>query len=204
MTKITFIGDVHGKVHEYKKITDKCEFSICVGDFGFQPEWGWFRKYIQQKEHRCHVVNMGNHDYIPYVNVDGSCGNHSVLNFNGSAIFTVRGADSIDKHLRIEGLDWFANEELNYQEQLEAFDEYVKVKPEIVVSHDCPQSVMEKIFKIGWSYGKSQTRTMLHMMFQEHQPKLWVFGHHHQSKDVQINGTRFVCLNELETMTLEL
>jgi Icc-related predicted phosphoesterase len=44
----------------------------------------------------------------------------------------------------------------------------------------------------------------LHMMFQEHQPKLWVFGHHHQSKDVQINGTRFVCLNELETMTLEL
>jgi Icc-related predicted phosphoesterase len=113
----------------------------------------------------------------------------------------VRGAESIDKHIRIEGLDWFANEELSYSEQLEAFDEYIKVKPEIVVSHDCPQSVMEKLF--GYPE-KSQTRTMLEMMFQEHQPQLWVFGHHHRSKDVQINGTRFVCLNELETMTLEL
>jgi predicted phosphodiesterase len=196
MSKITFIGDVHGKVHEYKKIVDKCEFSICVGDVGFEPEFNWLKK---QTFDGTHYIVPGNHDYIPDRYSFPYIGDYDEIEYY--SIFMVRGAESIDKHIRIEGLDWFANEELSYSEQLEAFDEYIKVKPEIVVSHDCPQSVMEKLF--GYPE-KSQTRTMLEMMFQEHQPQLWVFGHHHRSKDVQINGTRFVCLNELETMTLEL
>lgn len=197
--KLTVIGDVHGKVHEYKKIIDKCKFSICVGDFGFEPEWGWHSKSIEGD----HFINPGNHDYAP----DFDRYNKSLKNwsyFEEYSIFTVRGAESIDKHLRIEGLDWFPNEELNYQEQLEAFDKYCRVKPKIVISHDCPQSVLEKMFKMGWTYGKSQTRTMLEMMVQEHQPALWLFGHHHESKDEVINGTRFICLAELETFTIEI
>lgn len=202
--KLTIIGDVHGKVHEYKKIIDKCEFSICVGDFGFQPEWDYIFHYLENlysdsDKFIQHWINMGNHDYIPYLNIRPSLLNHTW--FSNERIFTIRGAESIDKHHRIEGLDWFPNEELNYHEQLEAFDFYCKVKPKIVISHDCPQSVMEKLF--GYPE-KSQTRIMLEMMFQEHQPDIWVFGHHHKSKDAQINGTRFVCLAELETFDIEL
>lgn len=202
--KLTIIGDVHGKVHEYKKIIDNCEFSICVGDFGFESEWAWLIKQKNNSEIPWnHWINMGNHDYIPYYHVYGpSMKNH--MFWPNESIFTVRGAESIDKHLRNEGLDWFPNEELNYKEQLEAFDLYCKVKPKIVISHDCPQSVMERIFKMGWSYGKTQTRTMLEMMFQEHQPNWWFFGHHHESKDEVINGTRFICLNELETFEIGL
>lgn len=57
---------------------------------------------------------------------------------------------------------------------------------------------------MGWTYGKSQTRTMLQKMFEEHKPELWIFGHHHKSKDEVINGTRFICLDELETFEIEI
>lgn len=195
--KLTAIGDVHGKVHEYKKITDKCKFSICVGDFGFEPEWNWHAKTIEGR----HYINPGNHDFGPYMGdqLTQSCGNFGW--WDEYQLMTIRGAESIDKHHRIEGLDWFANEELNYQEQLKAFDWYCNVKPKIVISHDCPQSVMEKLF--GYPE-KSQTRIMLENMFQVHRPELWIFGHHHKSKDIQINATRFICLAELETFQIEI
>ncbi len=193
MTLLTIIGDVHGKVEEYKQITDKCDFSICVGDFGFKKEWDWATQNLTNLKH---WIIQGNHDDTSYRNNIPSMGRFS---YYENKIFTVAGADSIDKHLRSEGLDWFANEELNYSDQLEAFDAYCQYKPRIVVSHDCPQTVMQSLF--GYSE-KSQTRQMLQAMFNEHKPDLWVFGHHHKSVDVAIDVTRFVCLAELETLTL--
>lgn len=201
--KLTAIGDPHGHVDQYKEIIDKCEFSICVGDFGFKEHWDAITPHLLDSLPHIHKCNGGNHEYGPYVKTHPfSCGNYGW--WVNHSIFTVRGAESIDKHLRTEGIDWFANEELTYQEQLEAFDEYCKVKPKIVISHDCPQTALTTMFKMGWSYGKSQTRTMLEMMFLEHKPDLWVFGHHHQSVKMNILGTEFVCLDELETLTIEL
>lgn len=199
---LTIIGDVHGKISKYKEITDKCDFSICVGDFGFKEKWDWHRENVWNYGLNPHYINIGNHDWIDVLEEDrleyACTGNFNY--FQDFKIFTIRGAESIDKHLRTEGVDWFANEELNYQEQLEAFDFYVKVKPKIVISHDCPQAIAHSLFGIP---NKSQTRQMLQAMFDEHKPDLWVFGHHHKSKDVNILGTRFVCLAELETLKIE-
>ena len=146
---------------------------------------------------------MGNHDYIPYLNKPHSLGNWSFER----GIFTIRGANSIDIHKREEGLDWFRNEELNYQETNDVFDAYLRIKPEIVVTHDCPASVAEILFGMPTSgvnkqFFKSTTRELLQGLFEEHQPRLHLFGHHHKSKDMIINGTRFICLAELETYNL--
>lgn len=196
MNKLTFIGDPHGKVNEYKALTEKYKKTICVGDFGFKTQWEWHKKNIDPAYH---WIVPGNHDYPPMFHEDFCLGNFKFIpEFN---LFTVRGADSIDKHLRTEGIDWFENEELTYPEGLECLDLYEKCKPNIVVSHDCPQSVMTSLF--GYP-DKSRTRQLLESMFEIHQPNLWVFGHHHRSKDVQILGTRFVCLAELETLTIEI
>jgi len=202
--KLTVIGDPHGLIYNWKKIVEESEMSISVGDLGFKNEWESAWDFLQERDFvGNHFNNPGNHEYGPFVeNHPLSTGNFRY--FTELNLFTVRGAASIDKHLRTEGIDWFPNEELTYQEQLEAFDWYCKVKPEIVISHDCPQSVLEKMFKMGWTYGKSQTRTMLEMMLQEHQPAFWLFGHYHESRDVMINGTRFICLAELETFEIEI
>lgn len=193
---LTIIGDVHGKVDKYKEIVDQCDLSICVGDFGFEKEWNW---HIDNVPFDHHYIVGGNHDYGPYLPITGRpC--PSLGNFHADVhLFTVRGAKSIDHFHRTEGVDWFVNEELTYNEGLVAFDAYVDCKPNIVVSHDCPQSI--KMLLFGYP-DKTDTNQLLEAMFEAHQPKLWVFGHYHRSVDVVINGTRFVCLNELETLTI--
>jgi len=138
---------------------------------------------------------MGNHDYLPYLHESPfSLGDWQYSDY--FELFTIRGADSIDKHLRTEGVDWFAEEEISIPIGYEILDNFTRIKPRIVATHDCPQSVMEHFF--GYQE-KSRTRQLLQACFEAHQPDLWVFGHHHRSKFDIINGTKFKCLSELET-----
>lgn len=192
--KILIIGDSHGKIQKYHEIIKNVKKSICVGDFGFKTQWDWLKKENINPDN--HKINMGNHDYLPYLNSPYSLGNWNYWN----EIFTIRGANSIDKHLRNEGLDWFSNEELSYSEGNDVIDNYVKIKPKIVVSHDCPVVVVKELFGIT---DKSITRQILQSCFDEHQPEIWLFGHHHSKKDYIINNTRFICLEELETFEIK-
>lgn len=199
MKNITVIGDVHCKIEKYFDIVSKCENSIQVGDFGLQSEWDWLEKNVSLN----HKVNMGNHDFIPYVNKAHSLGNWSFER----GIFTVRGAHSIDWYKSTEGLDWFPNEELNYHETNVVFDNWELIKPKIVITHDCPASIAEAFFGmpttgINKQSFKSTTRELLQGLLEVHQPDIWLFGHHHKSKDEKINGTRFICLAELETFEI--
>ena len=50
----------------------------------------------------------------------------------------------------------------------------------------------------------AHNRTMLQMMLNEHEPELWIFGHHHRSVDQYVNNCRFKCLAELETFEIEI
>ena len=190
---MVIIGDVHGKVNQYWKIVKKLkENSIQLGDFGFKKEHDWFLKNIDFRTHR---INFGNHDDTTYLSKPHSLGDYSFYN----DVFTVRGAYSIDKYKRIENKDWWSNEELNYHEMQAAIDYYIKVKPKIVVTHDCPQSVREYFFDIE---DKSLTSNGLQVMFENHQPDIWLVGHHHSAITSFIGKTKFICLEELETYTL--
>lgn len=185
------IGDVHGKVLEYQEKVSKYPESICVGDFGFKKQHTWHINNMSPS----HKINLGNHDDPAYVNAPHSCGNFSFRD----GIFTVRGADSIDKHLRTEGIDWFPNEELTYAEMQEAVDAYIAIRPSVVVTHDCPQSIRRLMFGI---YDSSLTSQGLEIMLQKHQPDVWIFGHHHVSMNELVGKTSFICLAELETIKL--
>lgn len=187
------IGDVHGKINEYWKIIQKTNLkSIQVGDFGFKKEHEWHLKNIDSAKHK---INFGNHDDYAYLNKPHSLGNYSVI----GDIMTVRGADSIDKAYRIKDISWWEEEELTYDQMQNAIDSYMANKPSIMISHDCPQGIREHIFSI---HDKSITSNGLQVMFEYHQPDMWVFGHHHKSISIKINGTKFICLNELETIII--
>lgn len=190
---MTIIGDVHGKVQKWEFLITHDTESICVGDFGFKIHWDY---YIKHYKNSTHTINMGNHDYLPYLNF--SLGNYA---FNSKYnLMTIRGAYSIDKRLRREGIDWFDNEELTYQECQEVVDQYSLLKPEIIVSHDCPQDVQEYLF--GYE-DSTITRNVLQSCLETHQPALWLFGHHHKSIKEKIENTMFICLNELETFKIK-
>jgi hypothetical protein len=44
----------------------------------------------------------------------------------------------------------------------------------------------------------SITRQALNIMFEIHKPDFWFFGHWHDRRNWSIDGTRFVCLAELD------
>lgn len=206
MSKLFFIGDVHGKVDEYKKHLlniekDSDNYSIQVGDFGLNKQWDWASKNVGEN----HYIIPGNHDQYPKcINHKRSCGNYSFFSLKFDfgqelTLMTIRGANSIDKEYRTPGYDWFIQEELSTPEQYDAFDMYKTMKPSIVVSHDCPQSFRSTFFNI---WDESATSMLLEDMFQYRQPMMWFFGHHHRNRLEFFKGTTFRCLAELATSYL--
>lgn len=215
MTMIRFIGDVHGKYGRYKKLIKGADRSIQVGDLGVGFRYHGhsavrFGKAEQNPPYDTMVRNnarfiRGNHDN------PGVCKHHSqwisdgtVEYLGSSKTMFVGGATSIDIHRRMEGFSWWPDEELNINELYGIVDKYSEVKPDVMVTHECPEQVaalLNNNFKLD---RKSATRQAFEVMFEMHKPKFWVHGHWHRSFDMEIYGTRFVCLAELEYMDVDL
>jgi hypothetical protein len=113
-------------------------------------------------------------------------------------LFFVRGAWSIDQRLRInQGYSWYPKEQLSPEECTAALELYEKEKPDFVVTHAAPMSVVNQL-NLHYTGGRpipNATNKLLEIMFQTHAPKLWVFGHYHQVFDRMVGGTHFVCLD---------
>lgn len=196
MMDMLIIGDVHGKIDRYWKILQKHQLglSIQVGDFGFKKEHEWHLKNVDPTRHQ---INFGNHDDTAFLRKPHSCSDFSYM--YEAKLMTVRGAYSINKLFLTEGKNWWANEELSYEEMQRAIDFYNHHKPSIMITHDCPHEARKHLFGIT---DKTTTTNGLQVMFENHQPDMWIFGHHHLSKNEVINGTRFICLDELETLII--
>lgn len=192
-TTMRIIGDVHQKISEYAKLIQGQDESICVGDFGFADEHRWHMQNVSLN----HKINFGNHDDTNFLHELHSCGNYSVV--HDGEIFTIRGAQSTDKVLRYSGINYWDDEELSYSAAEKMLDLYEITQPRIVISHDCPEIVRQKMFGI---YDPTFTSRLLNTTLEIWQPKIWIFGHHHQSKNLFVGKTRFICLAELETFDL--
>lgn len=204
--KVRFIGDVHGKFKRYREIIRDIPASIQVGDMGvgFKALRGGeivdlANPPFDAMSEGDHLFIRGNHDN-PEV-----CKKHQFHIPDGTyldnKIFCLGGAVSIDRQWRTEGLDWWPDEELSNEELDRLVHKYFSIKPDIVVTHDCPESIANQIMgafnKVKIEDG-SRTRQALEIMFHKHQPKLWVFGHWHHSLNFMSGGTNFRCLGELE------
>lgn len=203
------IGDVHGKIGEYIDITKDNEYTLQLGDMGFNYV-GLNR--VDYKKHKFIMGNHDNHNEYP----QHYLGRFGYTSFGGLQFFYISGAFSIDFSYRIHieqtggGKSWWINEELNFSEMMECLELYKKLKPDIVISHTCPAKVQRKVQnpKTAIQFGFSpdfcgNTEKLLEKMRQYHKPKLHIFGHWHQSQDFVLEGTRFVCLNELETFEVQ-
>lgn len=204
METLRIISDVHGKMQQYIKLASEADYSIQLGDLGFAKEY----KQLSRLHPDNHKVLGGNHD--DYTWEDGQFVNqtpHFLPDFgqywlNGRhPIFFVRGGYSIDKKYRTPYVDWFPHEEISYTDLSRAMELYSVRKPSLVISHECPASLIPHFATLTYFDGElirpSVTAHALDAMLSLHWPKLWIFGHHHKDVDLTINGTRFICRREL-------
>lgn len=212
------IGDVHGHFDQYKRLIADVPRSIQVGDMGvgflrthgprIGEEYGNPPHYAMVAgDHR---FIRGNHDS------PSACSRHSQWIPDGhieygpiGPVMFIGGALSIDKHLRQEGFDWWSDEELSIAALNDLVDKYLEIRPAVMITHECPEEVaIEVARKAGLTKldprFASRTRQAFQAMWSAHSPQLHIFGHWHVSFDHVLNGTRFICLAELEYRDIEI
>lgn len=213
--KIRFIGDVHGHYGRLKKIIRKCDVSIQVGDMGvgfraWTPHEGVRDlpnpPYDTMRREGDHRFIRGNHDNLEV------CRRQRLWIPDGTMVhdrvFCCGGATSVDRAWRTEGLDWWPDEELSIKELDCVIDDFVEQKPEVVCTHDCPDFIANEY--CSWKgrakfVDESRTRQALDAAYAlvERKPRLWLFGHWHETCRLVRSGTHFQMLGELDWVDVE-
>lgn len=204
--KTTLIGDCHSKIYTYKSIAEQHQFTVQLGDFGFYQEYRLLRD--SGLNPAFNKILLGNHD--DYANRDVirqfDLGDFGIYR----DIFFIRGGSSIDVKYRKEYINYWPEENLEFRDFKNALALYDVIKPRIVISHTCPNSIAEKMFgpldADSWgldSNWKCTTQVALDSFLEVWQPSLWVFGHFHQTKTMKAGNTKFQCLEELDTLTVD-
>lgn len=212
MTKTRFVGDVHGRKYELSLVLDNIPEDVTqviqVGDLnvGFGQGDYWH----ESLEDMLQAVNgrwiRGNHDNPTTCREMGTWIQDGYIEDD---VMFIGGAWSINYKWLTEGVDWWKDEELSIEQFYNLISVYDYVRPRVMVTHDCPLSVSNKLFvERGktFSGGQYKTRTgsAFEEMFSIHKPALWIFGHWHNNVDEVIDGTRFICLDELSYADIDL
>jgi hypothetical protein len=206
-TALRIISDVHGKYAEYHKVVKTCEYSVCTGDVGFNYDC-----LIHFMNPEFHKFFCGNHDCRERaIKCPNHLGEYGYIELGGIKFFYYSGAFSIDKEFRQDynrknfNKIWWEDEELSYKKGKEALKLYKKVKPDLVLTHDCPREISKLtgnpqiLRNLGFNPDTftNTTQEVLDEYFKIHQPKLWIYGHYHHNIDIPVNNTRFICRPEL-------
>jgi len=202
------ISDVHGphNVSNYLKRASEAEYSLQLGDLS-----GHNYKFLRQLDPNHHKVIAGNHEvfnkgsewyFRDMPHFLGNFGIWSVPNFG--EIFFVRGGMSLNYRSKQADGTWSIEEECTVAELQEAIELYEFLRPNFVVTHECPLRIVEHVADpmVCHLFGyppiiRTKTNQALDAMMDIHQPKTWIFGHYHQYFSKRVDGTHFVCLNEM-------
>ena len=195
--RVRLIGDVHGLISRYARLIEDVPYSIQLGDMGFRESYRQLGECgVDPTRHR---FVPGNHDEYPCLPVH-ALGDYGAAALAGFRFFYVRGALSVDRRWRTEGMTWWPQEELTAEQGSEVVSAYRRARPDIVLSHDCPTSVVSLFLTNPMKVDPSRTGDMLQSLLDEHAPSLWVFAHHHRTHRCEVAGTQFICLGELRCL----
>ncbi len=218
MTTLRVIGDVHGQIlpddllagrsRAYVEIIADASYSVQVGDMGNGASYDRLVPNVDAGRHRFFPGNHDNYSRLPPHNF----GDFGAVCWGAVDFFFVRGAASIDKATLVRrGQElgkklWSEQEELTDEQMREAEQEYLRVRPGIVFSHDAPTEIARFAWKHarqfgppnpGVAFGPSRTNRFLARLLEQHAPRMWVFGHHHHDWKYREHETLFVCVGEL-------
>jgi hypothetical protein len=147
---------------------------------------------------------------------------------DATGFFWISGAVSVDKERRMASEAWWPDEELSDNQWARLVAEYDRLRPDFVISHECPASVNQRMLESvvpqrvtqfsseAFGYGvaayvaekrrcaESFTCKQMDSLLRIHRPQRWVFGHYHMAWEANIGGTHFTCLAELQAREFEM
>lgn len=188
----------------------KDDIVIICGDFGFlfypefRPEYIVQQKELDELAQKPYTILFvdGNHENFPLIYshpVEYWNGGKvhrirqnilhlmrgQVYNIDGTKVFAMGGAYSIDKYMRREGLSWWKEELPTNDEYREATQNLREVgnAVDIILSHTAPREIIRKMGKYPDIHDGELTGFLDWIMY-EVQFKKWFFGHWHMDKEI--------------------
>lgn len=224
--KIIITGDIHGSWDYLNTLINKHKPDILIacGDFGWFPNLHGLevrkRAYHNEKVKKWYLYNEIKNPNTKIYWCDGNHENHehllqlkdneimpnvfyqkrgSVITLpDGRNVMFMGGADSIDKESRTQGINWFPQELITYNDVSYALENGKKYdKIDIVISHTCPNEFCLDS-KIKWYMApkiSDTCRVMLSEILKEFHPEHWYFGHWHISLEGVYENCKWTALN---------
>ncbi len=187
------------------------DYLVICGDFGFIFYPKGTMRYVMQQEQLNEMEKLP----YTVLWVDGNHENHDILSalpteewkggkihrirknvihlmrgqifdIDGTTLFAMGGAYSIDKYMRREGISWWSGELPLPQEYREAAANLEKVgkKVDIIVTHTAPTEIIHRMNMEPNMHDRELTGFLEWIMY-EVEFKKWYFGHWHY--DLEIN-----------------
>lgn len=210
--KFGIISDVHGNYRAHIDICSNYEYTLQVGDLGYEYS---YLKLIDSDKHKFIAGNHDNHK-ICY-GLPHCLGRFGYTEHGGIKFFFVSGGFSIDYKIRNEKYysgEWpktyFENEELTEHEQNSCIALYKDVKPDIIISHEAPRctvgdftnSYILKNFGFDPETFTTATSELLNSLWDIHRPLLHICGHYHKNFYKKYGQTNFYVLEELGVLEI--
>ncbi len=213
---ILILGDIHGEwgalnqlINRYKDLVD---YIICCGDFGYWPNfWGTqlthpydpakpdkgilfqggkFKILFCDGNHEDHwsLKQLEDNEIVPNVFYMKRGSTYRLP--DGRNILFMGGANSIDKHMRKIGVDWFPEETISHGDMQNLPDE----KVDILITHTCSEDILSDMCD-GKIYDNDPSRAAVSYIVNKYKPDLWYFGHWHMYKEGIYKNTKWTALS---------
>lgn len=118
-----------------------------------------------------------------------------IYTINGKKILTIGGANSTDKHLRVEHLNWWATETLSKEDENRAMDnlDLNDRKVDFILTHTCPDYMVHKFTENARRIHDPVSQFLAHIE-NTTEFKEWHFGHMHRDWiETDENNQLFQC-----------
>lgn len=204
MKKILITGDIHADFSKLNIIINKKKPDIvyCCGDFGYWPNHPRIFNSASIKPQGSKIYWCdGNHeDHWSLAARDSDEIFHNVFYMprgsvmslpDGRNVMFMGGADSIDKVVRTEGVDWFREEVISQKDLFNLPD----IEIDILITHTCPSELVEELRQFRTEKDLEPSNLAISTLLEIYKPKYLFFGHWHIYREGILNGTHWHCLS---------
>ena len=212
---LVILGDVHNRFTDlnliFSKLPDEDNIAICCGDLGFFPNIHVTQGVDTIDTSRCKLYFCpGNHedwDSLDQLAPDYKiteiysnvfyCPFGSILSLPeyGNFLFC-GGAESVDRHRRTPGYDWFAQEGISNKD-IAHLPDPTKIPIDTVISHTAPVACILYL-NLPRVYNSQSSSEALNLVYDIYKPKTWYFGHFHRPKTFKVEDTLFHSLGHIQ------